>query len=327
MPSADRPQKRTYPGPPRPRGASRATAAARPARLRAVAASFAAAIICALCAGPVDAAADAAADPSDLCDAAAAEAARRTGVPLSVLSAIALTETGRKHAGSFRPWPWTVNMEGAGHWFDTPEAALNYVDQAHARGARSFDVGCFQINFKWHGAAFASFGQMFDPLANALYAAGFLGDLYAETGSWSLAAGAYHSRNAEFADRYRARFDRIRLSLGAAPDGPPGGPPGGTAAADTALPKVAGADGRTPWQTAARDIPEIPDIVAAANRGPGAGAARTPRANTFPLLQAGVSAGLGSLVPGDRTAGASLFAASAPAAVPRGPGIPEAAAD
>ncbi|MDH3263634.1 MAG: transglycosylase SLT domain-containing protein, partial [Paracoccaceae bacterium] len=145
------------------------------------------------------------------------QAARESGVPLSVLRAISLTETGRQRDGAFKPWPWTVNMEGAGIWFDSEDEARAYVFRHHQRGARSYDVGCFQLNYRWHGQHFASIEEMFDPLANARYAARFLSDLHAETGDWSRAAGAYHSRTREYADRYRTRFDRIRARLDGAP--------------------------------------------------------------------------------------------------------------
>lgn len=152
-----------------------------------------------------------------LCDAAAATAAQETGVPLPVLLAITRTETGRARNGRLEPWPWTVNMEGTGAWFDSPAAALAHVAQHRDRGARSFDIGCFQINHRWHGDAFASVDEMFEPLANARYAAAFLSDLFDETGNWSLAAGAYHSRTPEHATRYTARFDDILLALAEAP--------------------------------------------------------------------------------------------------------------
>ena len=51
---------------------------------------------------------------------------------------------------------------------------------------------------------------MFDPATNANYAARFLSDLYSELGNWSEAAGAYHSRTPKYAQKYAARFDRIR---------------------------------------------------------------------------------------------------------------------
>lgn len=150
---------------------------------------------------------------SALCDLAARRAARDQGVPLDVLRAITRTETGRGGKQGLQPWPWTVNMEGAGKWFQTEDEARAYVFSHFKRGARSFDVGCFQINFKWHGQAFNSIDQMFDPVANAQYAARFLRDLHNEFGDWSKAAGAYHSRTPTYANRYTARFDRVRAQL------------------------------------------------------------------------------------------------------------------
>lgn len=158
-------------------------------------------------------AAPATASTQNMCDVVALQAARESGVPVSVMKAITRTETGRVKDGALSPWPWTVNMEGAGHWFDTRGEAEAYVEKHHAQGARSYDVGCFQINYRWHGHAFVSPMAMFDPLANARYAARFLSDLFAETGDWSSAAGAYHSRTPKFANRYRTRFDRIRSRL------------------------------------------------------------------------------------------------------------------
>lgn len=155
---------------------------------------------------------------AQVCDAAAARAASESSVPLTVLRSITRTETGRTQNGQLEPWPWTVNMEGKGKWFDTEDQARAYVFSHFKRGARSFDVGCFQINYKWHGSAFQSIDEMFDPLANARYAADFLQRLHDELGSWSKAAGAFHSRTPEFAKRYRARFDRIHNQISDQPD-------------------------------------------------------------------------------------------------------------
>ena len=152
-------------------------------------------------------------DLSQLCDRAAVYAAQKTGVPVSVLQAISLTETGRKRGGAMRPWPWAVNMEGKGVWFDNEDDARAYVYKHYKRGARSFDVGCFQINYKWHGQEFSSIEEMFDPNPNALYAAKFLLNLYREKGNWGSAAGAYHSRTAKYADKYEERFTAFRTAL------------------------------------------------------------------------------------------------------------------
>lgn len=158
--------------------------------------------------------------PAELCDAAALTAAGTQAIPLDVLRAITRVETGRAAGGRLQPWPWTVNMEGAGHWFPSRAAAEDYVKTQMRRGARSFDVGCFQINYKWHGHAFRDVDEMFSPTSNAAYAARFLADLHAELGNWSAAAGAYHSRTPGLARRYAARFDRIRSRLAALPAPP-----------------------------------------------------------------------------------------------------------
>ncbi|WP_093114945.1 transglycosylase SLT domain-containing protein [Salinihabitans flavidus] len=150
---------------------------------------------------------------SAICDRAARIASSDTGVPMDVLMAITRSETGRMRSGRYNPWPWTVNMEGKGLWFDSEQEALRYALRNHKRGARSFDVGCFQINYKWHGEAFQTIAQMFDPVKNARYAADFLSRLHHETGNWPEAAAAYHSRTPKYANRYKARFIRIRASL------------------------------------------------------------------------------------------------------------------
>lgn len=156
---------------------------------------------------------------SEVCDLAALLAARTHGVPHDVLRAVTRTETGRNRDGGLQPWPWTVNMEGTGRWFETRAEAYQYVQARYASGARSFDLGCFQINHRWHSQHFVSIDEMFDPVANADYAARFLSALFDETGDWSRAAAAYHSRTPRFANRYRARFDRIRAELDSFEDG------------------------------------------------------------------------------------------------------------
>jgi hypothetical protein len=153
------------------------------------------------------------ADPSALCEAAIVRGAHRGGVPVEVLHAVALTETGRKQDGRMRAWPWAINREGKGFWFDSRDEALAFAKASLAQGRVSFDVGCVQINYRWHGHAFPSIEAMFDPEWTATYAAQFLRTLYEERGSWSAAAGAYHSLSPELAATYRQRFDRLLAGL------------------------------------------------------------------------------------------------------------------
>lgn len=159
----------------------------------------------------------AAGDEAAICERAIVDGARRQGIPESVLHAISLTETGRPDRGRLRPWPWTINREGQGYWFRNRDEALAFAQRSVAEGRPSFDVGCFQINYYWHGRNFSSLEAMFDPDTGADYAARFLGSLHAERGDWSAAAGAYHSQKPDRAGIYRARFDRILAGLGGQP--------------------------------------------------------------------------------------------------------------
>lgn len=152
-------------------------------------------------------------DPAQICDHAARQVAAQSDVPLTVLRAITRTETGRTQNGSLRPWPWTVNMQGKGVWFDTEDQARVFVFRHFKKGARSFDIGCFQINYRWHHQGFNSIEEMFDPMLNARYAAQFLTKLRKELGSWDRAVGAYHSRTEKYAARYLKKFAAIRDDL------------------------------------------------------------------------------------------------------------------
>ena len=171
------------------------------------------------------------ADPAGLCIDAALAAARQTGVPIQVLLALTLTETGRTDAdGGLAPWAWTLNQGGDGQWFDSREQAAAQLQTALDSGASNVDIGCFQLNWHWHGASFASAEAMLDPGANALYAAQHLLALYDSGGSWGAAVSAYHSATPEHAERYMARFEPIydgleRLAAASSPPDAPLGPP------------------------------------------------------------------------------------------------------
>ncbi len=137
----------------------------------------------------------AASDPAEICDTAAMKAAHETGVPLEALRSLSNTSSANDGVNPLRPWPWTVNLEGHGVWFDTANQAQAYVFRHFRNGARHFDVGCFQINYERHGAAFSTVEDMFNPSKNANFAAGYLKRLHAELGSWERAVGAYQAQS------------------------------------------------------------------------------------------------------------------------------------
>jgi hypothetical protein len=225
-------------------------------------------LVLARTAGPVD--------PAALCERAATQASAETRVPHDILLAIALTETGRTRDGQKRPWPWALNFGGPGAWLATRAEAEARLRAELAMGRRNIDVGCFQINHRWHSASFPSSEQMFDPVANARYAARFLRSLYEELGDWNLAAGAYHSRTPALAQRYR---DAFSLNLAALRDAP------------RMAPRI-GSDG-------------MPSPGGAPMAGPVRDAVL--RVNTFPLLRAGTPASAGSLMPDVPAVGLGLL--------------------
>lgn len=178
-----------------------------------------AALVLIIATGPVLATATKPAESSatlttaSLCDRAAYVASREIGVPVDVLLAITRVETGMSRQGAFRPWPWTINVAGRGHYYATADEAIDHIERVRARGQRSFDIGCFQINHLWHGQAFASIPAMFDPTENARYAAKFLKKLHREMGSWNRAIGAYHSRTSARSATYRNKVEKMRRKL------------------------------------------------------------------------------------------------------------------
>ena len=145
--------------------------------------------------------------PADLCRPAIAAAERAHAIPHALLLAIGRVESGRRdpETGTFGPWPWTINAEGTGQFFPTKEAAIAAVRALQARGVRSIDVGCMQVNLHHHPHAFSSVEEAFDPWRNADYAARFLVDLQGRTQSWTQAAAHYHSQTPEFAEAYKRR--------------------------------------------------------------------------------------------------------------------------
>ncbi|MGE8129492.1 transglycosylase SLT domain-containing protein [Methylobacterium sp. D53M] len=124
-----------------------------------------------------------------VCEAEMSRAAARYGVPLGVLYAVGLTETGKR--GSLQPY--AMNIEGAAYFATGPQDVLAHFAAARRRGARLIDLGCMQINHHYHGEKFASVEAMIDPRANVDYATQFLRDLKRREGSWTMAVARYHA--------------------------------------------------------------------------------------------------------------------------------------
>jgi hypothetical protein len=154
---------------------------------------------------------DAHIEGAKLCTRNLARYERQYGIPMHLLSAISATESGRYHKGLqiTIPWPWTINVEGQGHYYDTKEQAIAAVRKYQLQGARSIDIGCMQVNLIHHPNAFSSLDEAFDPESNVAYGASFLRSLYEENKSWKQASAHYHSKTPTRGSEYVSRvYDR-----------------------------------------------------------------------------------------------------------------------
>ena len=107
------------------------------------------------------------------CEREMARAARRHGVPLGVLYAVGLSETGRKGVLN----PYALNIDGKTALATDLRNAVTLFSDAKNKGAKLVDLGCMQINHRYHGDKFSGVEAMFDPARNVDYAARFLKEL------------------------------------------------------------------------------------------------------------------------------------------------------
>ena len=148
------------------------------------------------------------------CARLAAAAGVAEGLPEGLLPAISLVESGKGDGeGGRMPWPWTLNQGGKSHYLDSKAEALAKLDEILATGTTNVDVGCMQLNWKWHSASFASREDMLDPVQNTAYAARFLKELKNQLGTWELATAAYHSTDPDRGQSYLAKVSAAQETM------------------------------------------------------------------------------------------------------------------
>lgn len=129
---------------------------------------------------------------------------KKYDIPKDTLYSISLQETQKKH-GKLNiqiVWPWSVNVEGTGYHFNSKDEAIKFTRQKQAEGITSIDVGCMQINLKYHPDVFASLEQAFSPRRNIAYGAKHLREKYEASKNWRVAIGHYHSYNKSKSHKY-----------------------------------------------------------------------------------------------------------------------------
>ena len=124
-----------------------------------------------------------------ICEKEMAVASSKHGVPLGVLYAVGMTETGQ--GGSLRPF--ALNVAGKTVMASSPAEAMKVFKDSWSKGVKLIDLGCMQINHYYHGAEFRSVNDMLVPALNVDYAARFLSQLRTQEGSWTMAVARYHA--------------------------------------------------------------------------------------------------------------------------------------
>jgi soluble lytic murein transglycosylase-like protein len=126
---------------------------------------------------------------ANICEREMAGASAKHGVPLGVLYAVGLTESGKR--GSLQPY--AMNIQGRAYFGTSAADVMSQLAQARASGIKLVDLGCMQINHHYHREKFTSLEAMIDPRQNVEYATLFLKQLKAREGSWTLAVARYHA--------------------------------------------------------------------------------------------------------------------------------------
>lgn len=140
---------------------------------------------------------------------------KKYNLPENTLHSISLQETQKSHSkyNIGLVWPWTVNSKGRGYHFNNRDEAIEFAQAEIKAGNKSIDIGCMQINLKYHPDAFDSIEQAFSPRQNIAYGAKFLKDNYSQAGSWKEAIGHYHSYQKNKAANYHAKVNRFKQNM------------------------------------------------------------------------------------------------------------------
>ncbi|WP_454868434.1 lytic transglycosylase domain-containing protein [Pseudomonas farris] len=132
-------------------------------------------------------------------------AARNAGIPSNILFAVALQESGITLRSQRLPWPWTLNIAGAAHYYSTrSDACLGLLQAMKRHPATRIDAGLAQINLGYQKRFYHFPCEVLSPPRNLAIAATLLREHYRIGESWLDAAGRFHRpAGGPLAARYR----------------------------------------------------------------------------------------------------------------------------
>lgn len=129
-------------------------------------------------------------------------------VPASLLYSVAKVESNRSVTREVeKPWPWTLNIDGNGYYFDNREEMFDALMDAISN-KQVVDIGFMQLNWHWKYELLVSPWMATEPLFNVTIACRIIRDHFDGRANkdWLLAAGLYHRE----ADSEHARDGRKR---------------------------------------------------------------------------------------------------------------------
>lgn len=143
-------------------------------------------------------------------------------VPYKLLYAVALAETGYVSPtnSQYRPWPWTLNVNGNPERHQTRSDAARSLQDHLDSGLKNIDIGIAQINFKYNGQLLPSINEALDPEVNLTVATEILARELkrCDKPNWWCAVGRYHSpgkskiqkeRAVNYTNRVRALWEQL----------------------------------------------------------------------------------------------------------------------
>ncbi len=124
-----------------------------------------------------------------------------------LLYAMALTESGRTTQRGFRPWPWTLNIDGRAYRYNSRlEVYRALRDALLVRPTQYVDVGPMQISWNYHHKLLINPWTALEPTYNIRVGAYILADEIQRAGDVWTGVGHYHSpQRPALAQAYRKR--------------------------------------------------------------------------------------------------------------------------
>jgi hypothetical protein len=130
-------------------------------------------------------------------------------LPYGYLQAIILKESGKTDNKSkkFYAHPWTISLNfpqgNKAFYLKDRTTAEKKLKELLSKGYKNIDIGCGQINYKWHVHNKLDLDKIFDPKYNLSYSAKYLSSLKVHHKTWNEAVGRYHSATVDKKIRYR----------------------------------------------------------------------------------------------------------------------------